>query len=160
MTDTASPAALTDRNQEIIRRAIEGRGTVTLQSIAKDYNLTRARVQKIVGEAGISMRDMKRKNRKPIKLECGICHDLYLKGTYAAHCEAKGHRRLTPPGEKKERNDRILALYADNYNTSEIAEHFGIPQPVVSRVLHRNNIRAEGRRARKGGLAPNGARNV
>lgn len=147
-----SPAAQTDRNAEIIRRAIEGRGSVTLQSIAEDYGLTRARVQRIVGDAGISMRAMKRANKKPIKLECGICHAFYPKGSYAEHCDAVGHRRLTPPGEKVERNAEILALYAKKYNTSEIAEYFGIPQPVVSRVLHRNNIRAEGRRTRRGGL--------
>jgi plasmid maintenance system antidote protein VapI len=158
MQTALSPIAKTDRNSEIIRRVIEGKGTVTLQAVANDYGLTRARIQKIVGDAGISMRAMKKAQRKPIKLLCGVCGQLYLKGSYSEHCAAVGHRRLVPPGEKVERNNRILAFYADGYNTSEIAEHFGVPQPVVSRILHRKGIRAMGRRARKGGLKPNAAR--
>jgi hypothetical protein len=159
MSIGTSPAHQSERNAEIIRRVIEGKGTVSLKSIADEYGLTRARIQRIVGDAGISMRAMKRTHRKPIKLECGICKGLYVKGTYADHCDAAGHRRLTPPGEKVERNNGILALYAQEYNTSEIAEYYSIPQPVVSRVLHRNGIRAAGRRSRKG-LEPNGARSA
>lgn len=152
MATALSPAAKTDRNTEIIRRVIEGKGAVSLKSIADEYGLTRARIQRIVGDAGISMRAMKRAQRKPVKLECGICHTLYLKGAYAEHCDAVGHRRLTPPGEKVERNAEVIALYSKNYNTSEIAEYFGVPQPVVSRILHRRGIRAAGRRPRRGGL--------
>jgi hypothetical protein len=152
---TKSPAAKTDRNAEIVRRVVEGKGQVSLTDIGKEYSLTRSRIQRIVGEAGVSIRAMKRAQRKPIKSICGICGKAYLKGSYVAHCEAAGHRRLTPPGEKTDRNQLIVQYYdVDKYNTTEIAEHFGIPQPIVTRILHRNGIRAEGRRKRKGGLPP------
>lgn len=156
-TEVRSALAKTDRNNEIIRRVIESKGGVTLQSLGDEYGLTRARIQRIVADAGISMRAMKRAQKKPVKLVCGICQQSYIKGTYAEHCTAAGHRRLTPPGEKVDRNLEIVRLYSDEeYNTSEIAEYFHIPQPVVTRILHRSGIRAEGRRKRKGGLA-NGA---
>jgi len=132
---------------------MEGRGSVSLQDIATEYGLTRSRVQRIVGDAGISMRAMKRAQRKPVRVLCGQCGLTYPKGTYAQHCEAAGHRRLTPPGEKIERNKEMVDLYVlGGYNTSEIAEYFEVPQPVVTRILHRAGIRATGRRARKGGL--------
>ncbi len=152
MAGTASPAAKTDRNSDIVRRVLEGKGSVSLQQIADEYGLTRARIQAIVGDAGISMRVMKRAHKKPMMLVCGICSAKYLKGTYADHCEAAGHRRLTPPGEKVERNKRALVLFNEGYNTSEIAEHFGVPQPVISRLLARNGLSGGGRRKRLGGL--------
>ena len=158
---TSAYAAKNDRNAEIIRRVIEGKGTVSLQSIATEYGLTRARIQRIVGDAGISIREMKRRMRKPTRLQCGICPQTYVKGMYAEHCKVAGHRHLTPPGEKVERNAEIVSLYtAGGYNTSEIAEYFGVPQPVVSRILHREGIRAGGRRMRKGGLGVDAARSA
>lgn len=157
MTETTSVLAKTDRNNEIIQRVIDTKGSVSLKAIGDEYHLTRARIQKIVGDAGISMREIKRKQKKPVKLTCGICQADYVKGTYAEHCKAAGHRRLTPPGEKIERNLEVVRLYRDEkYNTSEIAKYFDIPQPVVTRILHRFGIRAEGRRKAKGGLV-NGA---
>lgn len=153
MALTKSVLAKTDRNNEIIRRVMEGRGSVSLQDIASEYHLTRSRVQRIVGDAGISMRAMKRAQRKPVRVICGQCGLTYPKGTYAQHCDASGHRRLTPPGEKVERNRQVVDLYVSGgYNTSEIAEYFEVPQPVVTRILHRSGIRATGRRSRKGGL--------
>lgn len=155
MAGTTSVFAKTDRNSEIIQRVLEGKGEVSLQSIATEYGLTRARIQRIVGDAGISMRDMKRRTRKPARLQCGICPATYLKGKYAEHCKAAKHRHLTPPGEKVERNAKVIRLYVNGgYNTSEIAEYFGVPQPVVSRILHRAGLSAAGRRMRKGGLDP------
>lgn len=153
MAVATSALAKTERNQEIIRRVLEGRGEVTLQALATEYGLTRARVQRIVGEKGISMRNIKRQLRKPVRVACGQCGQTYQKGTYAQHCEAAGHRRLTPRGEKVERNAEVVDLYVHGgYNTSEIAEYFSIPQPVVTRILHRAGVRAIGRRPRKGGL--------
>lgn len=153
MALTRSVLQKTERNAEIVRRVVDGRGEVSLQDIATEYHLTRSRVQRIVADKGISMRTIKRAQRKPSRMICGQCGLPYPKGTYAQHCEAAGHRRLTPPGEKIERNQEIVDLYLNGgYNTSEIAEYFGIPQPVVTRILHRNNIRAAGRRQRKGGL--------
>jgi transposase len=62
-----------------------------------------------------------------------------------------GHRRITPPGEKVNRNKQIVDLYVKGgYNTTEIAEYFDVPQPVVTRILHRNGVRAVGRRRKKG----------
>lgn len=154
MTDIKSGAAKTDRNNEIVRRVMEGKGEVSLQSLAEEYGLTRSRIQRIVSEKGIYMRRMRRANRKPERTECGICGLTYPKGQYAEHCRAAGHRRLRPPGEKVERNANIVRLFKDEqYNTTEIAEYYAVPQPVVTRILHRAGIRAEGRRKRKGGLA-------
>lgn len=152
---TKSPTAKTARNDEIVRRIVEGKGNVSLTEVGREYNLTRSRIQRIVGDAGVSIRAMKRAQRKPPKGVCGICGKSYPKGGYVAHCEAAGHRRLTPPGEKVARNEQIVHFYTvDKYNTTEIAEHFGIPQPIVTRILHRAGVRAEGRRKRKGGLPP------
>lgn len=153
MVLTKSGLAKTERNTEIIRRVIEGRGSVSLQALATEYGLTRSRVQRIVGEKGISMRKIKRAQRKPVRVECRQCGSMYPKGAYAQHCEAAGHRRLTPPGEKVERNKQVVDYYLHGgYNTSEIADYFAVPQPVITRILHRNGVRAEGRRSRKGGL--------
>lgn len=153
MTDAIYTSAKTDRNAEIVRRVKEGRGEVSLQSLATEYGLTRSRIQRIVKDAGLSMREMRRDNRQPDRTVCGVCGLTYPKGDYAAHCEAVGHRRLRPPGEKVERNANIVRLYRDDaYNTTEIAEYYGVPQPVVTRILHRAGVRAEGRRRRKGGL--------
>jgi hypothetical protein len=153
MTLSKSPLAKSDRNREIINRVIEGKGQLSLAAVGREYDLTRARIQAIVGDAGISMRQLKRAQYKAPRLTCGICGVSYLKGAYAEHCEQAGHRRLTPPGEKVERNQEIVRLYQDEqYNTTEIAESFGVPQPVITRILHRNGIRPEGRRPRKGGL--------
>jgi len=154
MTVAVSTLAKTDRNNEIIRRAREGQGEVSLQSIADDYGVSRARVQRIVGEANISIREMKRANKRPEKRECRICNVAYVKGTYAEHCKAAGHRRLTPSGEKVERNELAVRLHESGYNTSEIAEYFEIPQPVVTRILHRAGVFPAGRRRKKGGLLP------
>lgn len=149
-----SALAKTERNHEIIARIIAGRGETSLQQVAKDYGLSRARVQKIVGDAGISIREMKRRHRRsPDRIPCPKCGVPYTKGNYAEHCRAMGHRRLTPAGEKVDRNAEIVRLIdVEKYNTTEVAEYFGIPQPVVTRILHRAGIRLEGRRKRKGGL--------
>lgn len=149
-----STLAKTERNNEIIRRAREGKGQVSLQSIADEYGVSRARVQRIVGEADISIRAMKRANKVPEKRDCRICGMSYVKGTYAAHCVAAGHRRLTPSGEKVERNDAVVRLNEAGYNTTEIAKYFEIPQPVVTRILHRAGVYPKGRRREKGGLVP------
>ena len=155
MAVSTNGLAKTERNQEIIRRILAGEGEVSFQDLADEYGVTRARIQSLAKAKGISMRRMRREKRKPVMLKCGICERPYVKGAYTEHCIAAGHRRLTPPGEKIERNEKIISLYVDDgYNTSGIAEHFGIPQPVVTRILHRRSIRAEGRRKRKGGLAP------
>ena len=152
MATTPSVLAKTERNQEIIQRVLDGKGEVSLTEIAKEYGLTRARIQRIVGEKGISIRTMRRKNRKPARVECPKCGGTYAKGTYVEHCRIAGHRRLTPSGEKVERNAEVVDLHGQGYNTTEIADYFAIPQPVVTRILHRAGIRAEGRRKRKGGL--------
>lgn len=153
MTGNQNSRAKSERNAEIIRRVSAGRGAVSLQSLATEYHLTRARIQHIVGSAGISMREMQRAARKPAQSTCGLCHVLYLKGAYAEHCKASGHRRLTPPSEKVERNLEIVDLYViGKYNTAEIARYFAIPQPIVSRILHRYGIWTVGRRSAKGGL--------
>ena len=153
MVLTKNVLAKTDRNDEIVRRVINGRGSVSLQDIATEYHLTRSRIQRIVGDAGISMRQMKRAQRKPIRVACRQCVETYPKGSYTQHCQIAGHRRLTPPGEKVERNAAVVDLYVNGgYNTSEIAEYFAVPQPVITRLLHRNGVRAQGRRHRKGGL--------
>lgn len=152
-----SPLAKTERNQEIVRRIIEGRGEVTLQDLATEYGLTRSRIQRIVGDAGISMRGLRRAHKRPVRVTCGQCGQPYEKGTYGDHCRRAGHRRLTPPGEKVERNQKIVSLYLDGgYNTPEIAGYFDIPQPVVTRILHRSGVRATTRRSRKGGLPARG----
>jgi hypothetical protein len=159
MPETTSVLAKTDRNNEIIQRVLDTKGAVSLKAIGDEYHLTRARIQKIVGDAGISMRAIKRAQRKPPKLECGICHSWYIKGTYSEHCKVAGHRRLTPPGEKVERNLLVVQYYTkDGYNTSEIAKYFDIPQPVVTRILHRAGVRATGRRKAKGGLTAGGGK--
>lgn len=158
MTGARSALAKTERNEEIIRRIVEGRGDVSLQSVADDYGITRARVQRLVGLRGISIRDMKRAQKKhPERITCTKCGVPYAKGHYTEHCKAMGHRRLTPSGEKVARNATIVRLISvEKYNTTEVAEYFGIPQPVVTRILHRAGIRLEGRRKRKGGLPARG----
>lgn len=153
MTLQRSTLAKTERNEEIIRRVIEGRGSVSLQAIAAEYGLTRSRIQRIVGDAGISMRAMKRAAKRPVRVDCGQCGQSYQKGMYSEHCKAAGHRRLTPPGEKVDRNREVVDLYVrGGYNTTEIASYFKVPQPVITRILHRDGIRAKGRRPKKGGL--------
>lgn len=148
-----SALAKTDRNQEIVRRVLEGRGDVSLTDLAKEYGLTRSRIQRIVGDANISMREMRRANRVVARSVCRQCKQEYVKGAYAEHCKAMGHRRITPPGEKVDRNAQIVDLYVKGgYNTTEIAEYFEVPQPVITRILHRNGVRAAGRRRKKGGL--------
>lgn len=152
-----SALAKTARNEEIVQRVRQGRGSVSLQDLAVEYNLTRSRIQRIVGDAGISMRAIKRQDRQPVRMSCGQCGIEYVKGTYREHCKAAGHRRLTPPGEKVERNAEVVRLYdVEKYNTSEIAKYFDVPQPVITRILHRAGIRAQGRRPAKGGLPPKG----
>jgi predicted DNA-binding protein YlxM (UPF0122 family) len=153
MVLTKNPLAKTDRNQEILRRVIEGRGDVSLQSLADEYGVTRSRIQRIVGEKGIFIRTMKKARERKVQTTCRQCGDSYPKGEYTKHCEEAQHRRLTPPGEKTERNQGIVDHYVTGgYNTTEIAEYFDVPQPVVTRILHRAGVRAVGRRPRKGGL--------
>jgi transposase-like protein len=153
MVLTKNPLAKTDRNQEIIRRIIEGRGDVSFQSLATEYGVTRSRIQRLAGDKGLSIRSMKKAHQRKVMVTCRQCGERYPKGGYTKHCEEAQHRRLTPPGEKTERNQAIVDHYVTGgYNTTEIAEYFEIPQPVVTRLLHRAGVRAVGRRPRKGGL--------
>ena len=150
---TRSTLAKTERNAEIVQRIVDGQGEVSLTDLSKEYGLTRSRIQRIVKDQGISMREMKRRLRVAPRSVCRQCRQEYVKGAYAEHCKAMGHRRITPPGEKTDRNRQIVDLYVKGgYNTTEIAEYFDVPQPVVTRILHRNGVRAAGRRRKKGGL--------
>ena len=156
MTMVRNPLEKTERNEEIVLRVLRGKGEISLNDLGKEYGLTRSRIQRIVGEAGFSMRAIKSKNKKPQLVKCKQCDNTYPKGKYIEHCEQAGHRRLTPPGEKVDRNAEMVRLNKAGYNTSEMAEYFDVPQPVVTRILHRNGIYAERRRSRKGGLQPGG----
>lgn len=139
------------RDQQVIRDIVD-KG-MTLRATGKLYNISHERARQIVTDAGYSVSDLKRQRRiAPTRL-CGVCKKEYEPGSYDEHCRVAQHRQLIPPGEKVERNQQIVYHYVfGKYNTTEIAEAFDIPQPIVTRVLHREGIRPSGRRRRKGGL--------
>jgi len=147
------PQEQSERNSEIVARVLREGPSTSLTSIATEYGLTRARVQAIVGRAGISVRELKRAAEGPKLATCQKCGGQYERGHYPEHAAAAGHRRLDPPGEKVERNAEVVRLYSDGHNTTEIAEHFGVPQPVITHLLKRAGVPVIGRRRRKGGLS-------
>lgn len=145
----------TDRNetrdQSVIRDIVEE--GLTLRATGKKHSISHERARQIVTDAGYSISEIRKERRVEPTKECGICHNTYSPGAYDEHCVEAGHRQLTPPGEKIERNQQIVYFYVfGKYNTTEIAEAFEIPQPIVTRVLHREGVRPAGRRKRIGGL--------
>lgn len=150
MVLVAEPVSgLSARDRDIVRAVIDDQETV--RAVGRTHGLSGERIRQIVEEAGYSIKEVRELNRVPLTRNCGICNAEYPYGSYEQHCHRAGHRQLIPSGEKVERNQQMVDFYVkDGYNTSEIAEYFAVPQPVVTRQLHRADVFPSGRRRRKG----------
>jgi hypothetical protein len=126
----------------------------SLRSVGAKYGISHETVRQIVERAGYNLGDVRRAARIPPTRICGVCGRQYPPGQYDQHCRLARHRQLTPTTEKTERNALIVSLFAapEMYNTAELADAFRVPQPVITRILHRAGIKAVGRRKRHGGL--------